>query len=494
MRKCSYKYRILNKAYAILIVLGLSFTISLAAYSQNPDHLTVIKPREINDVLINPGMGFMTFQRFNGDELNEGAGWTEGFPIEYQKFDGDLKNKDHPATTIAYWRIYWKYLEPEMGKYRWDMLDKALQVARSREQTLLLRIAPYGTGNERDVPDWYRQLVGPGKKWKYSSDVNGWMVDALDPRYAEYFGGMIRALGERYDGHPDLEAVDLSIVGAWGEGAGSELLSKEAREALINAYTESFRRTPLIALLMDKETNMYADSQIPVGWRVDCIGDLGFWASEQNGWSHMYDFYPREIINCNIQDDWKRSPVSFEICGTFLNWRDVQKYGRNEVKYIFDQSLKWHMSSFNAKSSPVPAEWQDLVDDWLKKMGYRFVLRRFTYPEEVQKNNKLCFTTWWENQGVAPSYKDYTLAIRIKNSSKEFVYLTKANLKAWLPGDIVYDDAFFVPADFPSGNCDVQVAIVDKLRHEPRINLAIEGKLSDGWYQLGSIKILDQTK
>jgi len=24
-------------------------------------------------------------------------------------------------------------------------------------------------------------------------------------------------LGERYDGHPDLEAVDISIVGAWGE-------------------------------------------------------------------------------------------------------------------------------------------------------------------------------------------------------------------------------------------------------------------------------------
>ena len=92
----------------------------------------------------------MTFQRFNGDELNEGAGWTEGFPIDYQDFKGNLTNKDHPATTIAYWRIYWKFLEPEMGKYRWDMVDKALQIARSRGQTLLLRIAPYGTGDERD--------------------------------------------------------------------------------------------------------------------------------------------------------------------------------------------------------------------------------------------------------------------------------------------------------------------------------------------------------
>lgn len=462
----------------------------LWSFSQNPDHLTVIKPREINDVLTNPGMGFMTFQRFNGDNLNGGAGWTEGFPIDYQSFDGDLTNKNHPATTIAYWRIYWKFLEPEMGTYRWDMLDKALEVARSRGQSLLLRIAPYGTGNERDVPDWYRKMVGPGKKWKYNNPVNAWMVDPEDPRYAEYFGGMIRALGERYDGHPDVEAIDISIVGAWGEGAGSDLLSQTSREALINAYTDSFRKTPLIALLMDKKTNMYADSQIPVGWRVDCIGDLGFWATEQNGWSHMYDFYPREIINCHVQDDWKRSPVSFEICGTFLSWRDEQKYGRKEVKYIFDQSLKWHMSSFNAKSSPVPEEWKDLVDDWLRMMGYRYILRRFTYPEAVHRNSKLPFTSWWENKGVAPCYKDFTMAIRLKTNDREAVFVTDANIKEWLPGDIVYDNSFFIPSDFPVGVCDVQIAIVDKLKHEPRISLAMEGKGSDGWYQLGKIDII----
>jgi len=482
------------KASYCLLTSAILLMLPVNSYAQNPDHLTVIKPKVINDVLINPGMGFMTFQRFNGDNLNKGSGWTEGFPIDYQAFNGDLTNKDHPATTIAYWRIYWKFIEPEMKVYRWDMLDKALEIARSRGQSLLLRIAPYGTGNERDVPDWYRKMVGPGKDWKYNNPVNAWMVDPEDPKYAEYFGGMIRALGDRYDGHPDLEAVDISIVGAWGEGAGSDLLSRTAREALINSYTDSFRKTPLIALLMDKETNMYANSQIPVGWRVDCIGDLGFWATEQNGWTHMYDFYPREIINCNIQDDWKKSPVSFEICGTFLNWRDQQKYGRNEVKYIFDQSLKWHMSSFNAKSSPVPAEWSDLVDDWLRKMGYRFALRRFTYPEAVMQNGKLPYTSWWENLGVAPCYKDFVMAVRLKNGDKKAVFITDANVRDWMPGDIVYDNSVYIPWDFPLGICDVQIAIVDKLKHEPRINLAIEGKLSDGWYELGKLKIVSDTK
>lgn len=463
---------------------------SISAFSQNSANLMVIKPKEINDVLTNPGKGFMTFQRFNGDKLNEGMGWTEGFPIDYQEFNGDLTNVEHPSTTIAYWRIYWKYIEPEKEVYRWDMIDKALEVAKSRGQSLLLRIAPYGTGGEKDVPDWYREIVGSNNDWKYKNPVNSWMVDPEDPLYAEYFGGMIRALGDRYDGHPDLEAIDLSIVGAWGEGAGSELLSQNTREALVNAYTDSFKKTPLIALLMDDKTNKYANSQIPVGWRVDCIGDLGFWANEQNGWSHMYDFYPREIIACNVQDDWKISPVSFEICGTFLSWRDKQGYGREEVQYIFDQSLKWHISSFNAKSSPVPEEWSDSVDEWLKKMGYRFVLRRFTYSPEIQQNGKLGFTSWWENVGVAPCYKDFILAIRLKSVENESVMICpEVNLKKWLPGDIVYDNAVFLPSDLPAGNYYLQIALVDRLKHKPRINIAIEGKAADGWYQLGKIKV-----
>ena len=67
-----------------------------------------------------------------------------------------------------------------------------------------------------------------------------------------------------------------------------------------------------------------------------------------------------------------------------------------DVDYIIDQSLKWHISSFNAKSSPVPVEWKPQVDRWLKKMGYRFVLRKFTYPNEISSSGQLAFTSWWE--------------------------------------------------------------------------------------------------
>lgn len=34
--------------------------------------ILVVRPKTIDDVLVNPGIGFTTFQRFNGDVLNEG--------------------------------------------------------------------------------------------------------------------------------------------------------------------------------------------------------------------------------------------------------------------------------------------------------------------------------------------------------------------------------------------------------------------------------------
>jgi hypothetical protein len=455
-----------------------------------------VRPKEIDDVLVNPGIGFMTFQRFNGDDLNKGVGWTEGKPIEYQKFDGNLENVDHPMTSIAYFRVYWKYVEPEMGKYDWPMIDLALRTAHERKQTLMLRIAPYGSGSgpETDVPKWYRTLVGDKNEW-YTQSGGGWRVDAEDPKYSQYFGKMIAALGKRYDGHPDLESIDLSIVGYWGEGSGTAILTQKTREALVSSYTDNFKKTPLVMMLIqeDEKTNRFGLSQANVGWRVDCIGDLGFWGK---GWNHMYDFYPEMIIRSGMRDAWKKAPISLEVCGTIKSWKGkkdscqyCQGYTKEDVDYIINETLKWHISSFNNKSSGIPTEWKPQIDRWLKKMGYRFVLRSFSYTESVAPNEKLAFKSWWDNKGVAPCYKKFLLAIRLKNNKRTEVIVTDANINTWLPGDNIYDDAIFVPMDMTAGIYDLQLGIVDRQSHEPRVNLAIEGRDTEGWYSIGKISI-----
>jgi hypothetical protein len=458
----------------VLIALASS-CLGLAAQTK-----VVLRPKEIDDLLVNPGIGFTTFQRFNGDALNEGEKWTEGYPIVYQKFNGTFHNKDYPMTSIAYFRVYWRFLEPEKGKYRWDLLDAALRTAHDRKQALMLRVAPYGTKDDNDVPDWYRKMVGDesGKL-----DNAKWRTDPENPRYSQDFGGFIRELGNRYDGDPDLESVDLAIVGAWGEGAGAADLSDTARHALIDSYLESFNKTPLVMMLTDEKTNKYAISKKPVGWRVDCLGDMGGFS--RPNWSHMQDYYPEAIINFGMRDAWEKAPVSFEACWVMQHWLDKGW----DMNYIIDQSLKWHISSFNAKSSAVPEQSWPAVNRWLKKMGYRFVLRKFTYDSVVPSQGQIAFTTWWENKGVAPCYKQFPLALRLKGKIRTQVLLTSADIRSWLPGDVVYDDTVFVPANMPADDYGLSIAIVDPTSHEPKVKLAISGMEPDGWYALGKIRI-----
>lgn len=421
--------------------------------------IVTVRPQEIDDILINPGIGFMTFHRTNAEPINP-------------------ENKNHPQVSIDYLRLYWNFFEPARGQYRWDLLENALKTAHSRGQTLMFRIMPYGTDETNDVPLWFREMVGPETE-RAAGKVR---TDPEDPRYLKFFGGMVREIGRRYDGHPDLEAIDISIIGAWGEGAGSAVLSQPAREALVDAYLESFPTTPLVMLLTDEKTNRYGISHRAVGWRVDCLGDMGGFSPT---WSHMLDYYPQGIVNFGMRDAWKKAPVSFEACWVMSHWR---KNGW-DIDYIIDQSLKWHISSFNGKSSEVPDEWWPAVNRWLKKMGYRFVLRKFTYPEAVRPLGKLAFTSWWENKGAAPIYRDFPLALRLRNATQEEVFLTEADIRDWLPGDNLYDGAVFLPAGIPPGEYALDLAILDPQTRQPKVKLAIAGVQPDGWYSVGKLQV-----
>jgi hypothetical protein len=475
----------------------------------------VVRPQPYTGVLTNPDIGFTTFQMFNGDERRS---VPDSGLISYQPYRGTLENKDYPATTIAYWRALWRNIEPEDGVYRWDLIDRALQTAHDRGQTLMLRIAPYsityvknvsgerimGVSPSVDVPDWYRKVSGEplteeqldkGNEEIHKNDPAWkphdakWVVDPLNPAYAYYYGRLIRALGARYDGHPDLDLVDIAIVGASGEDIGKEKIPKPVHYAILDSYLESFHKTPLAMQPIryspeyGRETIQYVRSKSQnVGWRFDCLGDLGVFSPHFN---HMNDIYPEAITEDGLSDAWKTAPVSMESCSTISDW-----YKRGfDISYIVDQAIKWHVSSFNNKWPPVPKEWWPEINRWLEHMGYRFVLRRFTYPATVEANRAIAFTSWWENTGNAPIYRDFPLALRLTDGKNTAILSTDSDIRKWLPGDAIYNSAVYIPADLPDGDYDISLAVIDPQARTPKVRLAVTGTSPDGWFPLGKIKV-----
>ena len=308
----------------------LSIALLGAAAASAQDRVTV-RPVEIDDVLVNPGIGFMTFQRANGDAAGGAGARSKAVP-----------GKDYPSTSMDYLRVYWNFFEPEEGRYRWDLIDNSLAAAHARGQTLMFRIMPYGDGAGNDVPAWYRAMLGPESKRRPPAKVR---TDPEDPRYLRYFGRMVREIGKRYDGHPDMESIDLSIIGAWGEGAGSAELTQPTREALVDVYLESFRQTPLVMLLTDERTNKYGISRGPLGWRADCLGDMGGFSPT---WAHMFDYYPEGILNFGVRDAWQKAPVSFEACWVMQYWKN-RRAGTSITSSTSRSSGTCHRSTANPR-------------------------------------------------------------------------------------------------------------------------------------------------
>lgn len=453
---------------AILLLSGM-----LPLQAQN---LVTVRPQIIDSILLNPGVGFNNSQHLNPRPGPDGR---------YRYSDPRLTLEQYPQSPLAYLRFEWRYLEPEPGKYNWYIIDDALKLAVERGQTLAFRVVPYSNGPRADIPDWLRAEIG-----EYDSLPHEyWRVKHSEPQYIRAMTRLAAALGERYDGHPDIEFVDAGIVGFWGEGAGSELLPQEAREKLVDAYLDAFKKTQVVMLLTDERTNKYAMSRGNPGWRVDCLGDLGFWAAEQGGWHHMSDYYPQAIRGFGVSEAWRTAPVVLEICGTFRRWLDREHYDSTQVAYNLAQALKWHVSTFNAKSSEVPPEYRSQVDRWLKRMGYRLALRKFTYPETVRPHGKLAFSSWWENQGVAPCYRNWPVALRLTGKTRTLVLPSDSDIRKWLPGDAVFDSAVFLPPDLPEGAYDLSIGILDPRTGKPGIRLAIAGRDAEGWYRLGEINV-----
>jgi hypothetical protein len=252
--------------------------------------------------------------------------------------------------------------------------------------------------------------------------------------------------------------------------------------AITDWYFKYFPSTPLVMLVGGQLK--YATSR-GAGWRGDCFGDYGMF---QPGWNHMENLYGPAAQDPVIGNAWKNGPVQFEVCGVMQEW-----YDRGfDIDLILQKGLEWHMSVLNAGYAPVPAVWRPRVDEFLKRLGYRMVLREMTHPTEARSGGRLLLRSRWENVGVAPFYHPWPLAYRLRSSSDQVMaqWTSTANLMQWLPGTPhEVTDIMTVPEQVPAATYSMDVAILTQDGSSAHVDLAIEGKRADRWYPVSTITI-----
>ena len=79
----------------------------------------------------------------------------------------------------------------------------------------------------------------------------------------------------------------------------------------------------------------------------------------------------------------------------------------------------------------------------------------------MQAGAKPALTSWWDNKGVGPCYRRFTLALRLKGERATEILATGADITAWLPGDNVFDSVLDVPQSLLPGQYEIGLALVD---------------------------------
>ena len=459
---------------AIAFTFFSDLLITASLLGVEPDGPKVrVEPRETDELLANPGMGWQTFHKFADDDKN-----LAGLP-----------------SGSAYFRFYWREIEPQNGHIDFAKFDALLAHARSAGQKLAFRVMCTGSGEYMDAPGWLKEQGCPGVEFNYEGRKH-WVPDFTTELFQQTHFQLIRELGHRYDGHPDLDLVDIGSVGLWGEwhisgtsqidtGKPVPLPPLETRMAIIDTWCLAFPKTSKVILIGSGEGMTQAVAK-GCGWRADCLGDMGGFSRT---WNHMGNFYLQQLAKTGAEECWKSAPVAFESCWDMRKWKEEGW----DVRYIFDYGLRCHASYMNNKSAPIPEDTRAEVERFLRRLGYRLVVRRMEHAARARPGDELAISIAWENIGVAPSYNDYRIALRLKKEkeaeAKPIVSVTDSSIRRWPPGNKKIEAVLRLPVAIQPGKYQLAVGVVEPESRTPAVRLAIAGRDSEGWYPLSHVEI-----
>jgi hypothetical protein len=449
------------------------------------EHVHRIRPSVTDAYLGNPHKGCCTFQHFNGDPLFPGTTWSEEGPLEFSP-GARAVTPGYLPTTVSYCRWFWKVMEPEKGQYDFSMIDGALQACLERGQTLAVRLMAFGSIGQPTVPDWY---VRSCPMVEYSSHGGRPIAAPVhdSPEYFEHWGALVREFARRYDGNPLLESIDVTYIGPWGEGAGE--CSEAQCRRFAELWRDAFPNTPRLGMIEGPQ--MPAALRTGAGWRCDCFGDLRSVGTPHVvgslSWCHMYDSYPQEVALGGAQETWRTAPVHFETCWVPMGWYN-EGY---DIDFILEQGLKYHGTYFMPKSTALPEPWMDKLRAFCRKLGYRFVFRQALVSSQAPHDGTFRFQAWIENVGVAPIYRPYGFALRLRQGEHEAILpLSDIDVRTWLPGDFWMDRRIPIPAGFRPGVVELAAGLVDPASGRARVRFASRDLFSDGWLSLGGIELV----
>lgn len=435
-------------------------------------------------------------------------GWVTVMPPEFQgAINNPLKGfRDYKRN--GYGLLRRQYV-------RWNEIEANADDSVERVIAYVNRVTVIGGRRFEDinvklVPRVYLDWNGAPRNQHWPADLHTFDYDS--PAFQERLRRLAEKLGKAWDDDPRIFAVQMGLIGYWGEHHNPAPTVAQ-RRLLTEVFQRAFKNKPVLVRHTNPEF-----MQGGFGIYYDTFGTI-----TREPPQGPRDQFPWAATNV-YPEIWKRAPIEGEVEYNWQRDRETSKpletFGvtPNETmtvpayrNYMLDKIRRYHasylgwISDYDDSQSDVVAGAGELQ----KAFGYRFVLDSASYPLAAQPGNNLAVKLTVRNTGSAPFYLDWPVGVALLDAAtKKPVWsapLEGVDIRQWLPGE-EWDSTEFayrrpaephnnegyatLPPDIQPGSYILALAILDRQGGMvPSARFAIENYFRGGWHPLGFIGI-----
>lgn len=432
------------------------------------------------------------------NRINSGAEmWYNGF--------------QYPVTNVSpqdrYYRFNWAGLNPGDGQYNWSVFDQQVNTCIDNNQGFSFGIMAQYPGGKGSVniatfggaasayPEWvHNQMQSESvKDYIYQGDwVPNWnsvaFLNAMEKFNNAVYAHLSNTVykGVRYK--DVINEVDIRGYGSFGEWhnypqgshAGTDPTAASLSRMIdihINAYPDLQLQMMVDGLDGGGWSNIPAQISYKLltarnkynefGIRRDSWGATEVWYNSAL-WENNPGSYNGQQFKTLIMAKWKTTPITGEPCCA------------NGYADLPAQVTKYHVLSFGngnyGAATPVN------VVNASRNAGARI---RLLSGEIITNSGSLSLSLTWQNDGLTPCYKAYTVIIELRQGNNVVKTLTSGFMPNTLqPGDTQAKTDNF--NGIATGTYSVFLKVKDNYRN---FILGTNGRQSDGSYSLGSVTI-----
>ncbi len=467
----------------ILIALagGLLCASSLWASSLSPAIVT-------ND-LNNPHKGFMLW----------GTDYADGPSPNYY------------GATIYHIYMPWREVETADQVFDWGQFETnhllPILVDHSNATFVLRPVADYPDGEnsgitlfytgekERDFPSFLTNASLSIPSYPYAScdgDGPGQTPDWNHPTMITQCVQFVEAMGARYDGDPRITAVQVGLLGLWGEwhqsGCETYAPSNAVKAAVRDAYDTAFTNTPL-------QTRYPRDPDavgVEFGFHEDYFPSFtaqclyGFPdCSDDGDWSL---YYCLQNITPASTNNWQSNPISGESPTT------AQKSTwSNDVDDVMTVLRDYHFSFLGPAGGHQRSGNAANLNPMKRLLGYNIHISQADWPATAYLDHTFPITLVLTNSGAAPCYHSFPVEVALCDATGTPQWQSNFDfdLRELTPQLVFSKEESFTVLNVTTGVYSMRIGILDPRTDEPGVRIQSAGEDAQYRIEIGTIEVLD---